>query len=80
MAFISSLDDMKSLQRKIDRKANDLFKEKAGQAPLTVTRNINSYEARSERKYSSCFEADKAVSSIADIKRLRNVRIVPSLI
>jgi len=57
---------------KVDQKAHDLFKEKPGQAPLTVTRILNPQETNA-----TPFEKDRKVLNLSDIKRLRNVRSLP---
>jgi hypothetical protein len=80
MAFFSSLDDMRSLQIKIDQKAHNLFKEKAGQAPLTVTRIFNDHDEESKEKSVGYYENDREVFSIDDVERLRNVRTSPLFI
>lgn len=72
MISFSSLDDMRTIRMKVDEKAHDLFKEKPGQAPLTVTRILNSQEANAKP-----FEKDRKVLNLSDIKRLRNVRSLP---
>jgi hypothetical protein len=72
MTFFSSLDDMRTIRMKVDQKAHDLFKEKPGQAPLTVTRILNPQETNVIP-----FEKDRKVLNLSDIKRLRNVRGLP---
>jgi hypothetical protein len=72
MTFFSSLDDMRTIRMKVDQKAHDLFKEKTGQAPLTVTRILNPQETNA-----TPFEKDRKVLNLSDIKRLRNVRSLP---
>ncbi|KAH8774172.1 hypothetical protein BGZ57DRAFT_763271 [Hyaloscypha finlandica] len=67
MTFFSSLDDMRTIRMKVDQKAHDLFKEKPGQAPLTVTRILNPQETNA-----TPFEKDIKVLNLSDIKRLRN--------
>jgi len=57
------------LRKKIDQKAHDLFKEKPGQAPMTVTTIF-----KSDKKNSKLVERKREVSSLSDIKRLQNVR------
>jgi hypothetical protein len=80
MASFSSLDDMRSLQIKIDQKAHNLFKEKAGQAPLTVTRIFNDHDEESKEKSVGYYESDREVFGIDDVERLRNVRTSPLFI
>lgn len=75
MASFSSLDDMRSIRTKVDQKSHDLFKEKSGQAPLTVTRVFKSPNNKSKR-----FEKDKDVWALPDIQKLRNVRTVSNRI
>jgi hypothetical protein len=75
MISFSSLDDMRTIRTKVDEKAHDLFKEKPGQAPLTVTRILNSQEANAKP-----FEKDRKVLNLSDIKRLRNVRSLPQCV
>jgi len=54
---------------KIDEKAHDLFKEKPGQAPLTVTRIF-----KSDERNTKPFEKNREVLGLSDTKRLQNVR------
>lgn len=71
MASFSSLDDMRSIQLKIEGKAHDLFKEKpGGQAPLSVTRILKSQEN------GRFFEKDRKVLNLSHVKMLRNVRML----
>lgn len=69
MASFPFLDDMRTLRMKVDQKAHDLFKEKPGQAPLTVTRIFKTKE-----KDAKPFEKDRKVLNVSDIQMLRNVR------
>lgn len=68
MASFSSLDDVKSIQLKIEGKAHDLFKEKSGQS-MAVTRILRAQEN------GKSFEKDKKVLNLSHIKMLRNVRM-----
>jgi hypothetical protein len=70
MAFFSNLDDMRSLRMKIDQKDYDLFKEKPGQALLTVTRVF-----KSQQNNTKFFEKDRKVSKVSDVRMLRNVSL-----
>jgi hypothetical protein len=72
MALFSNLDDMRSLRIKIDQKDHDLFKEKSGQAPLTVTRVFKYQENNT-----NFFEKDRKVLKVSDVNILRNVSVHP---
>jgi hypothetical protein len=80
MASFSSLDDMRSLQTKIDQKAQNLFKERTGQAPLIVTRIFKHSAVESEENTAKLFEKGKEVLNITDVKRLRYVRTFQNLV
>jgi hypothetical protein len=69
MASFSRFDDMRMIRMKIDEKAHDLFKEKPGQAPLTVTRIF-----KSDERNTKPFEKNREVLGLSDTKRLQNVR------
>jgi hypothetical protein len=71
MVSFSSLDDVRSIQLKIDEKAHDLFKEKSGHPPLAVTRI---------QENGNSFEKDRKVLELSHIKMLRNVRNAPRMI
>lgn len=74
------LDDIRSLQRKIDAKALDLFKAKDGQAPLQVTRIfddkvVNCVEKRPRKKQKpTSFIRGQNVWNSSQLKALRHVR------
>jgi hypothetical protein len=69
MALFSSMDDLRSIQLKIEGKAHDLFKEKPGQGP-SVTRILRSQEN------GRFFEKDRKVLNLSHVKMLRNVRML----
>jgi hypothetical protein len=71
---------MRSLQTKIDQKAQNLFKERTGQAHLTVTRIFKHSAVGAEENTAKLFEKGKEVLNITDVKRLRYVRTFPNLV
>jgi hypothetical protein len=73
MASFSTLDDMRTIRLKVDQKAHDLFKEKPGQAPLTVTRIFKSKE-----RNASSFEKEIKVLNLSDVNKFRDVRNPPN--
>ncbi|KAE9377376.1 hypothetical protein N431DRAFT_194425 [Stipitochalara longipes BDJ] len=68
MASFSRLDDTRMIRMKVDEKAHDLFKEKPGQAPMTVTRIF-----RSDKRSANFFERNREILDLSDIKRLHNL-------
>jgi len=68
MASFSSLDDMRSIELKIEEKAHDLFREKLGQALFSVTRILRCQE---NGKF---FEKDRKLLNLSHIQMLKNVR------
>jgi len=68
-----NVDDLNSLQKKIDSKASSLFKEKAGKASLQVSRVFRGKIGEDE--VIPCFVRDQNVSKESQIKVLKNVRL-----
>ena len=70
-----ALDDTRSLQTKIDRRAHDLLKGKPGKAPLQVTRIFKGSvdEDKEGEKQVSCFVKNQDVWDIPQIRGLQNV-------
>lgn len=70
------LDDLRSLQTKVQEKAHDLFKAKAGISPLQVTRIFRNSRANelAEKDNIPHFFKDQDVWNSAQVKALRNVR------
>jgi len=66
-----NMDDLESLQTKINTKAPDLFRERKGQAPLQVSRIFKGRIGRD--KETPCFVRDQSVWDKSQIKALKNV-------
>ena len=69
-----NLDDLRSLELKINEKAYNLFKEKIGDAPLQVTRVFKSKRKQGEKE-GNCFERDLDVCGLSRVKAL--IRVWP---
>lgn len=67
------LDDTRSLERTISDKARDLFKEKPGHSALKVTRVFGKNNKDDGGKAINCFEKDKDVWNISELKALQSV-------
>ncbi|KAH9211753.1 hypothetical protein DL95DRAFT_369317 [Leptodontidium sp. 2 PMI_412] len=74
MASMYRLDDLRSLQTKVQEKAHDLFKAKAGISPLQVTRIFRNSRANelAEKDNIPHFFKDQDVWNSAQVKALRN--------
>jgi hypothetical protein len=67
-----NMDDLDSLQMKINSKAPDLFKDRMGQAPLQVSRVFKGRIGKDEE--TSCFVRNQNVWNNSQIKALKIVR------
>ncbi|KAH7323468.1 hypothetical protein BKA65DRAFT_69674 [Rhexocercosporidium sp. MPI-PUGE-AT-0058] len=72
--YISRLDDIRSLQTKVEEKAHDLFKGKAGISPLQVTRIFHGRCANelAEKENAPRLVKDEDVWNSVQVKALRN--------
>jgi hypothetical protein len=72
MASNFNLDDVENLQAKIDRKAPNLFKKRAGEAPLHVNRILFDISEKNEK--GRCVR-NQAIESLSELEELRKVAI-----
>ncbi|CZR68126.1 uncharacterized protein PAC_18025 [Phialocephala subalpina] len=66
------LDDIRSLQTRIEQKAHDLFKGKPGQAPLQVTRIFRERSEKYEQKEATWVVIKNDVDDLSCVKALSN--------
>jgi hypothetical protein len=71
MTLHLNLDDIGSLEVKIDEKANDLFKAKSGKPQLQVSR-LQETELGDEKTV-VCFVGNQCIKDISQLKALKYV-------
>lgn len=64
----SPLDDVRSLQLKIEEKAYDLFKAKPDEAPLQITRVFRERVIKSEDKEVVRFKIKQEVNDVSEVE------------
>jgi hypothetical protein len=67
-------DDLRSLKKKINEKAYDLFKEKPGTAPLQVTQIIPNRASNGEEKDVNRLVRDQDVWKLSEVKASHQVK------
>lgn len=70
----SPLDDIRSLQFKIEKKSPDLFKSKLEEWPLQVTRVFRERDLKSGGRDITRFQVKKAIKDVSEAERWREVR------